>query len=94
MDNACLIAFFAGLVGARLFHLLEYPREFLADPMAMLLSRGGFTILRRPHRRAFSPAWLLPQEARTACAGAGRGRASDDAGVRHRPHRLPDLGRR
>ncbi len=44
MDNAGLIAFFTGLVGARLFHLLEHPREFMADPMAMLLSRGGFTI--------------------------------------------------
>ena len=44
MDNACLIAFFTGLVGARLFHLLEHPREFMADPMAMLFSRGGFTI--------------------------------------------------
>jgi phosphatidylglycerol:prolipoprotein diacylglycerol transferase len=42
--NACLYAFLAGLVGARLFHILEYPREFLADPVAMLLSRGGFTI--------------------------------------------------
>ena len=44
MTNACLYAFLAGLVGARLFHVLEYPREFLADPGAMLLSRGGFTI--------------------------------------------------
>jgi phosphatidylglycerol:prolipoprotein diacylglycerol transferase len=44
MDNAGLIAFFTGLLGARLFHLLEHPREFMADPMAMLLSRGGFTI--------------------------------------------------
>ena len=42
--NACLYAFLAGLVGARLFHILEYPREFLEDPAAMLLSRGGFTI--------------------------------------------------
>ena len=44
MDNVGLIAFFTGLLGARLFHLLEHPREFMADPMAMLLSRGGFTI--------------------------------------------------
>jgi len=44
MDNVGLIAFFTGLIGARLFHLLEHPREFMADPMAMLLSRGGFTI--------------------------------------------------
>lgn len=44
MNNAGFIGFFSGLIGARLFHLLEYPREFLAQPMAMLLDRGGFTI--------------------------------------------------
>jgi phosphatidylglycerol---prolipoprotein diacylglyceryl transferase len=44
VSNACIIAFLAGLVGARLFHILEYPREFIADPVPMLLSRGGFTI--------------------------------------------------
>ncbi len=45
MSNACVWGFFTGLVGARLFHILEYPREFLEQPMAMLLSRSGFTIL-------------------------------------------------
>ena len=44
MLNACLWAFFTGIVGARLFHILEYPRQFLADPTAMILSRAGFTI--------------------------------------------------
>jgi phosphatidylglycerol:prolipoprotein diacylglycerol transferase len=44
MDNAALTAFLAGLLGARLFHLLEYPREFLAHPLEMLFSRSGFTI--------------------------------------------------
>jgi phosphatidylglycerol:prolipoprotein diacylglycerol transferase len=41
--NAWLIAFVSGIAGARLFSLLEYPREFLAHPLAMLLSRSGFT---------------------------------------------------
>jgi len=44
MSNACIIGFLAGLLGARIFHLLEYPRDFLAHPMEMLLSRAGFTI--------------------------------------------------
>jgi phosphatidylglycerol:prolipoprotein diacylglycerol transferase len=44
MDNAGFIGFFAGIVGARIFHLLEHPREFVEHPMEMLLSRGGFTI--------------------------------------------------
>jgi phosphatidylglycerol:prolipoprotein diacylglycerol transferase len=44
MSNACMIGFFTGLLGARLFHLLEYPREFLSHPAEMLLSRSGLTI--------------------------------------------------
>jgi phosphatidylglycerol---prolipoprotein diacylglyceryl transferase len=44
MNTACIIGFLAGLVGARIFHLLEYPREFLAHPAAMIFSRAGFTI--------------------------------------------------
>ena len=35
------IAGLAGLVGARLYHVLETPRELLADP-SMLISRFGF----------------------------------------------------
>lgn len=44
MDNVGLIAFLAGLIGARVFHLLEHPQQFMADPMGMIFSRGGFTI--------------------------------------------------
>lgn len=44
MDNVGFIGFAAGIVGARLFHLLEHPREFLEHPAEMLFSRGGFTI--------------------------------------------------
>jgi prolipoprotein diacylglyceryl transferase len=36
------IAGIAGLVGARLYHVLETPREFFADPKPMLLTRYGF----------------------------------------------------
>jgi phosphatidylglycerol---prolipoprotein diacylglyceryl transferase len=35
------VAGLAGLVGARLYHVLETPRELMADP-AMLISRFGF----------------------------------------------------
>jgi len=44
MSNVCLVGFITGLIGARIFHILEYPREFLAHPLDMILSRGGFTI--------------------------------------------------
>lgn len=39
-----VIVAIVGLIGARLFHLLEYPHEFVADPWGMIFSRSGFTI--------------------------------------------------
>src|SRR5713101_3064044 len=36
------VAGIAGLVGARLYHVLESPSEFFADPWNLLLSRFGF----------------------------------------------------
>ncbi len=36
------IAGIAGLIGARLYHVLESPAEFLADPWPLLFSRYGF----------------------------------------------------
>jgi len=36
------LAGLAGLVGARLYHLLESPQEFFADPWPLLFSREGF----------------------------------------------------
>jgi phosphatidylglycerol:prolipoprotein diacylglycerol transferase len=44
MANVGMIGFFTGIIGARLFHLLEHPQETLDHPLQMLLSRGGFTI--------------------------------------------------
>jgi phosphatidylglycerol:prolipoprotein diacylglycerol transferase len=43
-DNLGFIGFIAGIIGARLFHLLEHLDEFTERPLEMLLSRGGFTI--------------------------------------------------
>lgn len=34
----------AGLAGARLFHILDNPGQFLADPLAMIFTRAGFSI--------------------------------------------------
>ena len=36
------IAGLAGIVGARLYHVLESPAEFFADPWPLLISRFGF----------------------------------------------------
>jgi phosphatidylglycerol:prolipoprotein diacylglycerol transferase len=43
VGNLCLIGFLAGLVGAKVFHLLEHPREFLENPARMVFSTGGLT---------------------------------------------------
>jgi phosphatidylglycerol:prolipoprotein diacylglycerol transferase len=39
-----MIMALAGIIGARIFHLLEYPAQFLADPWGMIFTRSGFTI--------------------------------------------------
>ncbi len=57
MSTACIIGFLTGLLGARLFHLLEYPRDFMANPMGMLFSRAGFTIFGGLIVGALSAAW-------------------------------------
>src|SRR6202140_3727794 len=36
------VAGIAGLIGARLYHVLESPSEFFADPWNLLFSRFGF----------------------------------------------------
>jgi phosphatidylglycerol---prolipoprotein diacylglyceryl transferase len=43
ISDLAFLVFFAGIVGARAFHLLETPQEFLANPWGMIFSRGGFT---------------------------------------------------
>lgn len=42
-DLAMICAIF-GVIGAHIFHLLEYPRELLQDPIAMIFSLDGFSI--------------------------------------------------
>ncbi len=43
LDLAC-VAGVAGIAGAKLFHLLEYPRLFMEAPLSMIFSAGGFSI--------------------------------------------------
>jgi len=35
----------AGFIGARVFHILEHPQEFMAEPWGMIFSRSGFSML-------------------------------------------------
>ena len=43
--TVAFIGMLLGMVGARVFHILEYPGQFAEDPMGMIFSRGGYTIL-------------------------------------------------
>ena len=38
------IVLFAGIVGARLFHILEHVDAFVADPLSMIFTRSGLSI--------------------------------------------------
>ncbi|MFZ6801069.1 prolipoprotein diacylglyceryl transferase [Undibacterium sp. Di24W] len=44
VSNLTVITALFGVLGARVFHILEYPAEFLHDPMGMIFSRGGLSI--------------------------------------------------
>lgn len=44
VTGLALVMVFAGLIGARVFHLLEYWDDFIRDPMGMIFTRTGFTI--------------------------------------------------
>ncbi|PKL49589.1 MAG: hypothetical protein CVV42_06300 [Candidatus Riflebacteria bacterium HGW-Riflebacteria-2] len=39
------LAIFGGMVGSRLMHIIENFREFLSDPMAMIFTTTGFSVL-------------------------------------------------
>ncbi|MCZ6641535.1 MAG: prolipoprotein diacylglyceryl transferase, partial [Gammaproteobacteria bacterium] len=44
VSDLAIIGAISGILGARIFHLLEYPHQFLIDPLGMIFSRGGFSI--------------------------------------------------
>ncbi|NOT84028.1 MAG: prolipoprotein diacylglyceryl transferase [Methylococcaceae bacterium] len=44
VENLAMVAALFGMLGARLFHILEYPAEFLAHPMGMIFTRSGFSV--------------------------------------------------
>lgn len=44
VGDLALVSALAGLVGARVFHVVDHSAQFLADPAAMIFSRTGFSI--------------------------------------------------
>lgn len=45
VSDLITFALIIGLIGARIFHIIEHPNEFIADPLGMIFTRGGFTFL-------------------------------------------------
>ncbi|HKQ12419.1 MAG TPA: prolipoprotein diacylglyceryl transferase family protein [Steroidobacteraceae bacterium] len=44
ISDLVFVGVLAGIVGARIFHLLEYTDQFLAQPASMIFTRNGFSI--------------------------------------------------
>jgi phosphatidylglycerol:prolipoprotein diacylglycerol transferase len=44
VSDLAMICAIYGVIGAHIFHLLEYPRELVQDPIAMIFSLDGFSI--------------------------------------------------
>ncbi|MBK5286022.1 MAG: prolipoprotein diacylglyceryl transferase [Bacteroidia bacterium] len=44
VGNITLVAAIGGLLGAKIFHNLEYPSDFIADPIGSLVSFSGLTM--------------------------------------------------
>ncbi len=43
--NILIIAIVGGIVGAKVFHILEYPGEFINDPTGMIFSGAGLSVM-------------------------------------------------
>ncbi len=44
VSDFMVVVMIAGVVGARLFHILEHSHQFLADPLSMIFTRSGLSI--------------------------------------------------
>lgn len=44
LTDLVVISVLFGMLGARIFHILEHPDKFLHDPLGMILTTGGFSI--------------------------------------------------
>lgn len=44
VPDLTVVVMFAGIVGARVFHILEHTEQFMADPWSMIFTRSGLSI--------------------------------------------------
>ena len=45
VGTVTVLAVVAGIVGAKIFHIMENWGDFMADPRGMLFSQGGLTFM-------------------------------------------------
>ena len=78
----------AGLAGSRLYHLLESPAEFFADPWPQLFSTMGFAFVGAIIGGFLALVLLAKRFRMSIAADARRSFAGRGDGLRHRTHRL------
>lgn len=83
----------AGIVGARLFHILEHWDSFVANPWPMIFSRSGLSVFGSLIFGAIT-GLVLVKRWQLAARPFFDAIAPADVGLRDRPHRLPDRRRR
>ena len=44
LSNLAIVSVIFGILGARIFHIFEYPIEFLENPLGMIFTRSGLSI--------------------------------------------------
>src|SRR6476646_8778284 len=44
VPDLTVVVMFAGIIGARIFHILEHTDQFMADPWSMIFTRSGLSI--------------------------------------------------
>jgi phosphatidylglycerol:prolipoprotein diacylglycerol transferase len=44
VGDLAVVSVIAGMAGARVFHILDYPAQFIDDPASMIFTRAGFSI--------------------------------------------------
>ena len=83
-----------GIVGAKLYHVLETPRELFADPVGQLFSRYGLAWFGGLIAGFAAFVWLARRHKFPLLEMFRRGLGGRGDRLRRRPHRMPAFGRR
>lgn len=94
VPNCIFFAAVGGIVGARLFHILENLDAFFRDPAGMIFSSGGLTLLRRNDYSGYANNLVYPKAPSVDSPLRRRRSAGTDAWIRYRTDRLLSCRRR